>query len=215
MARNSSYFNVSHIKIVDDLGMSAIDRTEMLSLYKGRNIFEIDINSLAARVRNQHPIIKQAVVKRVLPNTLEIEIVPRVPVATIRSRELYAVDRTGMILPLNGKNSDLPVITGLSIWLNPRVGQRLESQRLESAFLLIDALREVSFRSDNEIVSIDASNYRNLSAYLRNGIEIKIGNEDFPGRLKNLKATLENPDLNKDNMRYIDLRFRDVVIGPK
>ncbi|NQU95754.1 MAG: FtsQ-type POTRA domain-containing protein [Candidatus Omnitrophica bacterium] len=213
--KNSSYFKLEKIDIVDVRRATELDANAMLPLYKGRNIFEIDINSIASSIESDYPVIKEAVVKRVLPNRLEIDIVSRVPVARIKSRKIFTIDRSGMVLSPGIKSHDLPVVTGFSMWTKIRTGEKLKNQQLESAFSLIDALGESAPGANYKVAEIDASNYKNLSFYLENGIEVKIGGEDFPNRLKALKVTLANPKLNKDNIKYIDLRFRDVVIGPK
>ena len=96
-----------------------------------------------------------------------------------------------------------------------RARELVENPKIRNAFLLLDALDESSTLSDYTVTAIDVSSYRNLSFYLENGIEVKIGGEDFPNRLKKLKITLANPDLDKENIKYIDLRFKGVVIGPK
>jgi len=213
--RNSRYFKLADIIITEKGHASGIEKTGLLALYKGRNIFNIDINSLSSRIESDYPVIERAVVKKALPNMLEVNIIPRVPVARIESHEYFPVDRTGMVLSPEVESKKLPVITGFSIWLNPRAGERLESRQLESAFLLVDALKERPPSSAWSVNSINVTNYRNLSFYLSNGIEVKIGQEDFPGKLRMLEETLRRRGLNKDNIKYIDLRFRDVVIGPK
>lgn len=213
--KHSDYFNLAGIKVIDERSTAAALDEELLKQYRGRNIFDIDIDLLAAGIESDYPTIKRAVVSRTLPDTLEIEIMPRAAVALLSSHEYFPVDRTGMVLPPAAKGEGLPVINGLSIWLNPRAGERLESKQLDIAFLLLDALKESAFRSDYTVTTINATNSSNLSFYLKNGIEVKIGRKAFPDRLKMLKATLEKPDLDKGNIRYVDLRFRDVVIGPR
>ena len=46
-------------------------------------------------------------------------------------------------------------------------------------------------------------------------MEIKIGNNHFIERLKILDQTLKTLALDTAKIRYIDLRFDDVVIGPR
>lgn len=213
--RNSPYFKLSDIKIIDSQGTSGLKAGELLGLYKGRNIFTMDINSIASRIKSEHSGIKQVYVKRMLPDTLEIDVIPRVPIAVLKSHELFPIDRSGMVLSPEVKNEGLPVITGLSFWLKPRSGQKTESQRVESAFRLIDALKEVCLPKSYKVTEINAANHKNLSFYFENGIEVKIGGEDFPERLKMLKTTLARRALDKGTIKYIDLRFTDVVIGPK
>ncbi|MBL7157823.1 MAG: cell division protein FtsQ/DivIB [Candidatus Omnitrophica bacterium] len=213
--KNSDYFKLEKIDIVDIRHATDLDANTLLQLYKGRNVFEIDIDSIASSIESDYPVIKEAVVKRVLPNRLEIDIVSRVPVARIKAHKIFPVDRSGMILSPEIKSHDLPVITGFSMWTKIGTGEKLKNSQLESAFSLIDALGESAPGMNYKVSEIDVSNYKNLSFYLKNGIEVKIGGEDFSSRLKALKTTLANPKLNKDNIKYIDLRFRDVVIGPK
>ena len=213
--KNSSYFNLERIDIVDVRRATDLNAADLMRIYKGRNIFGIDIDSMSSQIKSDYPVIKEAVVKRVLPNRLEIDIAARVPVAIIEGRKSFPVDRSGMILSPGIKSRDLPTITGFSMWTKVRVGEKLKNRQLESAFYLIDALGESPARASYSVTAIDASNYKNLSFYLKNGIEVKIGGEDFLNRLKMLESTLANPKLETDNIKYIDLRFRDVVIGPK
>ncbi|MBL7155595.1 MAG: FtsQ-type POTRA domain-containing protein [Candidatus Omnitrophica bacterium] len=213
--RNSSYFKLEHIQVNDLSYASGLDRHDLLRLYKGRNIFDININALSSRIKHDYPTVKNAVVKRVLPNRLEIDVIPRIPVARIKARRYFPVDRTGMILSPGIKSGKLPTIIGFSAWARPRVGENLKSRQLESAFLLLDALKESSILSDYNLTTIDVSNYKNISFYIDDTIEVKIGGEDFRKRLEMLKTTLQNPDLDKKNIKYLDLRFKDVVIGPR
>jgi cell division septal protein FtsQ len=213
--RNSPYFRLNDIKIIDRQNIAALDGARLLNLYKGRNIFDIDIDSIASRIKSEHPIIERALVKRVLPDRLRIDIISRVPFAVIKSHGYFPVDRTGMVLSPEVRRGKLLVITGLSSWFAPRVGERLKGREIENAFLLIDALRGRRFSPGYEAATIDVANHRNLSFYFGNGIEVKIGGENFEERLKMLKKTLSRRDLDKASIKYVDLRFKDVVIGPK
>jgi len=213
--RNSHYFKITAIEVIDRSNAADVDVGSFSRLYMGRSIFDVDIDSLSSRIKTEYPVIKEAVVKRVLPDCLQIDIIPRIPVAKIKAREYFPIDRAGMVLSPEIKCGKLPIITGLSSWRKPKVGEKMRDKGLANTFLLLDAFKESSVLEDYSVATIDASNYRNLSFYLEDGIEVKIGGEDFSKRLKKFKTTLANPDLDKRNIKYIDLRFRDVVIGPK
>lgn len=213
--RNSEYFTLTDIKVVGSDDTSGLRAEDLLELYKGRNIFDIDIDAISFRIKKDYPLAKDVIVRKVLPSSLVVDIASRVPVAKIKANGYFPIDRTGMVLPPEAESSNLPVISGFSMWLKPRVGERLDNRQLESAFLLIDALKENTLGDFFSVTTVDAANYKNLSFYLKNGIEVKIGGDDFPERLKMLKTTLNNRKLDKNDIRYIDLRFRDVVIGPK
>jgi len=214
--RNSRYFKLEDIRVDDKSCATSLEAGSLLEIYKGRNIFDIGMGALASRIESTYPAIKKAVVKRILPNRLEIDIIPRFPVAKIKDRRGYfPIDGTGMVLSPDIKSGSLPVIIGFSMWRLPKAGERLKNEQLEKALRLIDVINEASFSQDYGITTVDARSGRNLSFYLDSGIEVKIGGEDFFGRLKRLKETLKDADLDKDNIKYIDLRFKDVVIGPK
>jgi len=215
--RNSRYFKLESVEVVDaSRAAGGLETDSSLQVNMGRNIFDIDITSLASRIESNYPVIKKAVVRRVLPNRLEIDIIPRLPIAKIKDmRGYFPVDETGMVLSPEVKGGRLPVVTGFSMWGRPAVGERLTNKQLENTVRLIKAINETSVARDYGITAIDAPNYKNLSFRLDSGIEVKIGGEDFPGRLRKLKETLAEGDLDKDNIKYLDLRFNGVVIGPK
>jgi len=215
--KNLPYFKLADIEIIDRSRVSVVSSEDLLRIYKGINIFEIDIYSMASRIKSENPIIRDIVIKKILPNQLEIDVIPRDPIAKVDLHENFPIDKTGMLLPPSMRSRDLPTITGVnvSIWQKPRVGERLNNNQVKTAFQLIEALKDEKLPPQLSANVIDVSNYRNISFYLSNGIEIKIGGEEFRERLTRLKETLENPGFDISNVRYIDLRFKDVVIGPK
>jgi len=213
--RNSPYFKITDVRVIDTENAAGIERDALLKTYTGRNIFDVDITSLSFRLKSDYPFIRDAVVKRVMPNSLEVDIVPRVPVAKLKSDRYFPLDGTGMVLYPGTKSENLPVIMGLSFWLRPEAGKRLDSNRINSALHLVEALDKSGVSREYNVTAIDAANFRNLSFHLENGIEIKIGDGEYAERLKRLKKTLAKPGLDTENIKYIDLRFKDVVIGPK
>ncbi len=215
--RNSRYFKLDSVEVIDVRHAAAGLKSDgSLQMNIGRNIFDIDISALASRIESSYPVIKKAVVRRIMPNRIEINIIPRLPIAKIKNRRGYfPMDETGMVLERDIKSGRMPVITGFSMWRAPSTGERLTGKQLENTVRLITAINETSVSTDHGITTIDASNYRNLSFHLDNGIEVKIGGEDFPERLRKLKVTLADAGLDTENIEYLDLRFDGVVIGPK
>lgn len=85
LLRNSSYFRLDSIEVIDRNRATRFDGSELLKIYKGRNIFDIDIDALSSRIEKDFPVIKAAIVKRTLPSSLQIDIIPRVPIAKIKT----------------------------------------------------------------------------------------------------------------------------------
>ena len=95
------------------------------------------------------------------------------------------------------------------------MGRSFNSDQLNKVFKLLSAINETDLLSEHDLGSIEASDYRNLSFYIEDGIEVKIGSDDFKKRLGLLKRTFSDQRVDKSEIRYIDLRFDDVAIGPK
>ena len=215
LIKNSSYFSIEEINIVDIDGASGVKVKDLTTLYKGRSIFDVDIKSISSSIREAYPFIKDAIVKKVLPDTIEIDIVSRIPVAKIKARVYFPIDKTGMVLSPEINSEDLPLINGLSMWLRPKAGMKIGDKKLKDALVLLESLDESSPLRTYKVTEIDARNSRNLIFYLKDGIEVRIGGKDYMERIKRLVKTLSNTKLDKENIKYIDVRFKDVVIGPK
>ena len=65
----------------------------------------------------------------------------------------------------------------------------------------------------NRNIKVDIADPRNVTLIVDGAIEIRIGNSHYIERLKILDQTLKSQELNPAKVRYIDLRFDDVVVG--
>ena len=212
--RRSQYFRITAIDVVSQNNAAQINVAALSNIYKGRNIFEVDINSISSGIKRENPVIKDVVVRRVLPDRIEIDVISRQAIAKIKSSSYFPIDDTGMVLSPDAKADGLPVIIGFSRWFKPRTGEKVDSPQVDSALSLINDIDKMG--SSRYVVStIDVANHKNISFYIEDSIEVKIGGEDFQERLKMLDQTLKNPMLDTKNIKYIDLRFKDAVIGPK
>ena len=189
----------------------------ILSLYRGRNIFGIDLKEISRSLESAYPDAKEVSVRIALPDKLAVSLKFRKPVALVRDEKLFPVDEEGFVLPSINTESlkALPVIDGVDIRYDERRGKRSSSKNLRIALRLLKDMKEAKFLAGYGADTIDASDAASLSFYLRNGTEVKIGNENFRERLKVLEKMLRDPRLILDRVKYIDLRFQDAVVGPK
>ena len=65
------------------------------------------------------------------------------------------------------------------------------------------------------LTKIDIGDPKNILLIVDSDIEIRIGNSHFIERFKILDQTLKTVALDRSKIRYIDLRFDDVVIGSR
>jgi len=94
-------------------------------------------------------------------------------------------------------------------------GRRCASENLRCALDLLSEVRKSRYLSKYRLAAIDAGDIKNLSFYLNDGLEIKIGYEHFKDRLALLVRTLKDPRLVLERIRYIDVRFDDAVVSPR
>jgi len=177
-----------------------------------RNIFMLDLISVREELLKE-PYVRDADLRRELPDRVYIRIEERIPYAVLRmeGRE-YLIDKEGMILESAGKKTGkiLPVISGLrqdkdGFW----------KEELSQALSLVETLKSFGYPELSEIREIEMS--KNRGAVLHpadGGFDILCGSGDYLHKLVLLKRV--SADLARRNwaVRRIDLRFEDqVVVG--
>lgn len=192
---------------------------ELLKLYKYKNIFEIDIRAIAKSLEVSYPDAKDIIVRRAFPDKLVIDLNPRKPVALVGDTKHCAVDEDGFLI-MNADirlSKGLPVITGVDIRVLPTQGKRgpLDSKNLKAALSLLKEMKRSGFSREYNVNMIDAGDISNMTFYLMNGLEVRIGSENFKERLAVFRKMIRDPRFIVDKIKYIDLRFKDVVVAPK
>lgn len=215
----SDYFR---LKAVDAKGASEASlagiKSDILRQYKDKNIFLIDIKSIAAGLTPRYPDAKEITVRRILPDKLLISMDFRRPVALLSNGQLYPVDREGVILVnINSmKLKDFPIIKGIDPRLAGKHNKKNRSMNLLVALDLLDEIKKTRFLEKYNVRMIDAGDVKSMSFSLGDsGPVIIIGYEDFKERLDVLRDTLRDPRLALEKINYIDIRFKDVAISPK
>ena len=129
------------------------------------------------------------------------------------------MDRDGYILPVSAAApaDGLVVLRGIEDPKAPlAAGKANTGERLLRALALIDQLRRSSWLAGHHVSVIDASDPEQVTFVLDQGVEVRCGNPAQLGKeLKRLRTVLQQVAKHELNVRYIDLRFQDPVIGPK
>ncbi|MBN1527226.1 MAG: cell division protein FtsQ/DivIB [Candidatus Omnitrophica bacterium] len=214
----SDYFRVRSVQargFADQAQSSSIAR-ELLKAYGNKNIFQVNVEAVAASLQKRYQDARCIIVKRDLPDRLAVFAYFRRPFALVNSSRLYPVDEDGIVIWKADPASlgGLTVINGVEIGPRSAPGTR-EGKGLKLALDLLKEINKAKFLAAYGLTSISAGDARNLSFYLKNGVEVRIGYERFKDRLALLKKVLKDPRLLLDKIKYIDLRFGDVAIGPR
>ena len=218
---SSQFFNIKSAELVwvDEIGVAKPENYSQLSeTAAGDNIFKSDIKKIASKIISKHPEFKFVSVRRQFPDQLLLKIDVRQPVAEIDRGEFYMVDTEsiliseGRIAPLK----EMPIVTGMKRKPPKKVGEKYYSPRLFKALELLEEIKNSGLLETHYLSSIEVSNHRNIMFFIdEENLKIQIGHKHFAERLVHLREALSSQYINKKELKYIDLRFDDIVFGTR
>ena len=181
----------------------------------GINILRLDPASVRARLEAL-PQIRRAEVIRELPNRVTILVEERRPFTLVHAGRLHWLDEEARLL---GEDREavappVPIISGLS-------EEELDSMRsapgpkARAAMALVRALLRSGSDLAAEISEIDMSRREGPVLYTLDGIEVRLGTEQWDERLARLEgvlAQLASKNGQGGAVTAVDLRFRDQVV---
>jgi cell division septal protein FtsQ len=162
------------------------------------------------------PEIRRAEVIRRLPNRVVILVEERRPFTLLHAGRLHWLDEEGHLLDEVSQAvvPTAPVVSGLSE--AELTSMRTDpSPRAREAIALIRALLRRGSALAGEISEIDVSRNDGPVLYTVDGVEIRLGNDEWGERLARLERVLRQVVRDGEVVRAIDLRFRDQVVLTK
>lgn len=197
-----------------DLKMSGRQAFDYCGLSGAENLLGIDLEGLRDRILKGHPQLKGLEIKKQYPDILRVDVEPRIALAQIKTTKFLKVDEEGFVLEdiCDGPSADLPLITGIN-QRSVKEGAFSSNPDLKRAIEIVKLLEAGGFRKKYGTQEINVANSDNISFYINKGVEIKLGKDRFEEKIKKLEGRL--PDLDLAQIAYIDLRFRDLIVGPK
>ncbi len=221
----SPYFEVNDIEVIDKYSGN-IDYP-LSRIKDNRNIFKIDLTEISKNMERKYSDVQKAIVKRVLPNKLVIEVLRRRPLAQIAVfadpgqkglKYFFSVNEDAYVLAKLGARPSrrLPVIYGVQLTADEiELGRCYRQSSLNWAVSFLNELKKNGFLKRYRVTKIDVSEPRSMSFFIDHKLEVKIGNRDWQKKVENLGSILQNMDLDYSQEYYIDLRFKDFVFGKK
>jgi cell division septal protein FtsQ len=223
-ARNSSLFRVRDIVIREG---NTVNSKIDLSFLVGRNIMAIDLEQEERNIAVIYPGYRQIRLIRVFPDRLFAYFVRRQPIACVKLYRYFYVDNDAALfdLPADAAQpaNNFPVIYGLDRKISgPQAGRRYNLNELLLGVNIIKAVRNSRQLRGLRIKSIDVTNPDNAAftillpapaqAVPPDGIEIRIGQGYLNDKMNILASLLIQGRNDWDNIKYIDLRFKEPVI---
>lgn len=206
-----------NLKEIEVYGNETLVEEELISearLYTDRNIFQYNLEEVKKNVE-EHPFVKEAIIKRKLPKTIMI---------TIKEREKYAIipymgnfiyiDEDQVVLQVNDDylEEDLVLITGVE-FQSFKIGSKADisnPELLDYAMKLIEASRIASIIEMISEINIGKEEYIQLITF--DGIEVLLVDTMEPAyAILALKEVLMNLYTQDIKNATIDMRYEGQI----
>jgi cell division protein FtsQ len=147
-----------HIAAVRVYGAERVPQAELMQLAQipgGTSLFRVNVERIRAQIE-QHPWIREALVRRVYPNELELIVYERRPIAILESGNAYLIDGDGYLLR-QATSAEAANFPRLVVTLAPAatLGKRLTDPAIEAGLRLIQQAQDSPFFRDTAISRID------------------------------------------------------------
>lgn len=200
---------VEHINIRGNHRLSRGEAMALLADLRGRNILGIRLGEWRQRLLTS-PWVEDALVRRVLPNSMDVLVSERTPMGIARlGRELFLVDRHGVVIEEYGPrfaDLDLPVIDGLGA--PPREGAPVVDERRTA--LVARLLGDVAGhqRLASRVSQIDVRDASDAVVLLEGDtVMLRLGDHDFATRLQDYLDLAPALRERVSTIDSVDLRF--------
>ena len=185
---------------------------EAAAIAPGTNLLRLRTDEVERRVEAL-PAIRHAEVIRSWPNRVTIVVEERRPFTLVHAGRLHWVDEEGV--PVGVEREAVapraPVISGLTADELAVMRER-PSPRVQEAIALIRVLLRSGSSLVDQISEIDVSRPDDPVLYTVDGVEVRLGADNWDGRLARLEGVLGQLAAAPEPVTSIDLRFRDQVV---
>jgi cell division septal protein FtsQ len=208
-------FAITRVEVEGASRVSADRVRSAAAIAPGANIWRLDPAAVAARVTAM-PEIRRAEVIRRFPSHVTILVEERRPFTLVHAGRLHWLDEEGRVLDevSQAVAPAVPVVSGLSEAELTSV-RTDPSPRAREAVALIRMLLRTGSALTQEISEIDVSRGDGPVLYTVDGVEIRLGTDEWEDRLARLERVLRQVGRDGEAVRAIDLRFRDQVVLTK
>ena len=215
--KNSEALSIRSVEVLGDLNyLSRQDVLWLSEIKKDDKLFALNLSEVQKKIK-RHPWVKSVSIRREFPDTIQIYIEQRRPVALLITEDMYLVDDEGVVFkkrestePLN-----LPAITGF------KTGELKQYSNLMRYYLnfcltFLSYMQTQGFYKTESIAELHFDRVGGLTVYTReSGLEIFYGRDHHIKKQLNLEKFKLSKEYNKTAFVRIDLDSADRVIARK
>ena len=203
------FFTLKEVKLTGAENLTVEDILRVGDIYIGEPIFELETDKVTSRLA-QDLRIESVKVRRIVPNTLEVTLKERKPLATIVCDYGYLdLDKNGKIIDSykNLREMNIPMITGSRIQ-DKYIGDDVEDELLKKILNFLQKLDAESLEKLSE-VAIISEDYIVAYTATEKSVQIRIGKlEDRTNEKAHLvQDFLHDLDNNPHDVEYADFTY--------
>ena len=202
----SPVFVLKHVNVHGNTYLSDEEIIRISGVNLGENLFQLATDEIM-QAMGKDIRIDQAIVRRNFPNSLDIQVVERIPLAIIKCDYGYLeVGRGGIVLDAHRNLSQIPVpiVSGVEV-SDLFVGDTAENQQLSQVLDFLDKLNRDTATS---IAEINISDPNNVMVYMNHSVQLKMGALDsLQKKLEITESVNREVKQAKHPIDYVDARF--------
>jgi cell division protein FtsQ len=206
-------FAVERVEVIGEEHLSADAIVKASGIARGQNLWTLDARRAVAGIEAL-PLVRHVELIRAFPNRVTLLVEERRPFTLVQAAgKLVWVDEHGVAVSAGARPVVVaaPVISGLSPADLAPIG-RVPSDRMATGLSLIRTLMRAQSSLLSEISEVDVSRPEGPVLYMVDGVEVRLGRDDWEGRLGRLQRVAAQLRATNQAVASIDLRFRDQVV---
>lgn len=213
--RTSSYFKIKTVRV--DPSLQFINEQDLKKMIGG-NIFDADLKMMQSKLKRKYPQVESLKIIKRFPNEIHVTAKKREPLAQIVLNNIYFTlnDRAMVVAKANKQDKDFPIIEGVDVASKDlSLGQYVRGKNVLVALNFIQELTHNMYLTDYKILQIDISNLSKIDLELKNGIHIYFEVQKMEKKVDVLGLVLSQGKLDLQEVKYIDMRFKEPIMGKK
>lgn len=210
----SPIFTLQKLNIKGAVYLSEDEIAYIARIHKGQPLFNLETAEVTENLLKDLRI-ESAAVKRKLPYSLDINIIERVPVATVASEYGYVdIDRQGKVIAAyrSLRHVPIPLITGISVH-DLYIGDDVQEPTVKK---VLEFLQKLSPEALNQISEVNAANPSAFVVYTAKAVQIRLGGLDrLEEEVRLTEDFLQDQQTSPYTVEYVDFSYEVPVIRLK
>lgn len=212
-----SSLKVTRVTLEGNRIVEANELFQLAQVKRGASIYDVDLKAIQRNLLS-HCYVKEAIVERNLPSTIELTVVERTPIALVNRSDIVYLDEDGVILPHSISKAlfDLPVLSGLKMSASPSYGSVVKDSDAHEALEILKAAKLVNSELYHLISEIQVRSDSDLVLYTaEGGVPVIFGDGNIADKLVRLDEFWNQVirERGLQNLQYVDLRYDDQIVA--